>query len=456
MEFLALPLPETIAALETQYQWDEALRSIRFWLQKELDRTLRRRLEYEIYRVTRLQKSYVYEEKTAFTMLAEAITDFSKEEFEKLIREKVLDHIHKEDGRYFEKRFVPNLFFAFPAYLSRKRTMDENREKAKRHLESRLDALLKGEKPRRYRVVGRIRKWLSASALETLGTRPGALHCWLPFPMEDLQQSNPMLLSVSGPEYTLSHRFSETRTVYMATERPKTTDFSVQFSYEISEIVNEVDPSAVARLRAPMDTYLREEPPHIMYTPYLKTLSREIIGTEMNPYKKAKKIYDWITKNVFYSFMREYRTYENLSLYGALNRKGDCGVQALLFITLCRMNGIPARWQSGWYANPIEPGNHDWAFFYVDPYGWLPVDCSFGGARRENEPYRNFYFANLDAFRMVACKNHTALPEPQPKYLRNDPFDNQTGEIQTDERALEPEEVESKLEILSFEPIVDL
>jgi len=40
--------------------------------------------------------------------------------------------------------------------------------------------------------------------------------------------------------------------------------------------------------------------------------------------------------------------------------------------------------------------------------------------------------------------------------LRNDPFDNQTGEIQTDERALEPEEVESKLEILSFEPIVDL
>ncbi len=456
MEFLALPLPETITAFENQYRWEEALRCLRAWLQKDLETILRRRLEYEIYRIERIQNSYVYEEETAFSMLEAAIVDFSKEEYAALIREGALDHIRKEEKLYFEKRFIPNLFFAFPAYRARKRTVDESRERAKRHLESRLDALLKGEKPQRYQVVGKIRKWLNASALETLGTQPTALKCWLPFPMEDLQQSHPKLLSVSGSEYTLSHRFSETRTVYIVTEMPKASDFSVEFSYEISEIVNEVDPSCVTRLRVPLEAYLKEEPPHIVFSTYLKTLSREIVGNEMNPYKKARGIYDWITKHVYYSFMREYRTYENLALYGALNRKGDCGVQALLFITLCRMNGIPARWQSGWYANPVEPSNHDWAFFYVDPYGWLPVDCSFGGARRENESYRSFYFGNLDAFRMVACKNHLALPSPAPKFLRNDPFDNQTGEIQTEERALEPEEVESKIEILSFEPIVDI
>ena len=453
MEFLALPLPEMIVSLEAQYRWEDALRCLRIWLQKDLDAALRRRLEYEIFRIARLQKSYVHDEKTAYSMLEEAIVDFSKEEFDRLVRERALDCIRKDDGLYFEKRFLPNLFFAFPDYVSRRRAVEESREKAKKHLESRLDALLRGEKPARYRVVGRIQKRLKPSALEALEGRHGVLECWLPFPLEDLQQTKPALIVASAPEYTLPHRFSETRTIYMVSKSPNTVDFSVQFSYEISEIMSEVDPSSVSHLRAPMEDHLKEEPPQIVFTPYLRTLSREIVGTEQNPYKIAQKIYDWITKHVHYSYMREYRTYENLSLYGALNRKGDCGVQALLFITLCRMNGVPARWQSGWYANPIEPGNHDWAFFYVEPYGWLPVDCSFGGARRENEAYRSFYFGNLDAFRMVSCKNHLAPLYPMPKHLRNDPYDNQSGEIQTTERAIEPEEVETKIEILSFEPI---
>ena len=53
-------------------------------------------------------------------------------------------------------------------------------------------------------------------------------------------------------------------------------------------------------------------------------------------------------------------------------------MQALLFITLCRMSGIPARWQSGLYATEFYTGCHDWAQFYIEPYGWVFADPSFG------------------------------------------------------------------------------
>ena len=51
--------------------------------------------------------------------------------------------------------------------------------------------------------------------------------------------------------------------------------------------------------------------------------------------------------------MREYFTISNISEYAATNLKGDCGVQAILFITLCRIAGIPAKWQSGLYVSTL-------------------------------------------------------------------------------------------------------
>ncbi|MFU1825049.1 transglutaminase-like domain-containing protein, partial [Enterococcus faecium] len=82
--------------------------------------------------------------------------------------------------------------------------------------------------------------------------------------------------------------------------------------------------------------------PHIRFTPYLRNLADEIVGDESNPLKKARLIYDFVTTKIHYSFMREYFTISNISEYAATNLKGDCGVQAILFITLCRIAGIPA------------------------------------------------------------------------------------------------------------------
>lgn len=70
-------------------------------------------------------------------------------------------------------------------------------------------------------------------------------------------------------------------------------------------------------------TDLEEVLPHMAFTPYLENLLEEILEDETNPIKQARKIFDFVTTKVNYSFMREYFTIENISEYAAVNLKGD-------------------------------------------------------------------------------------------------------------------------------------
>ena len=154
--------------------------------------------------------------------------------------------------------------------------------------------------------------------------------------------------------------------------------------------------------------------------------------------EKARIFYDFITLNVKYTFMPAYFGLENIAETCARSYTGDCGVFALLFITLCRCAGIPACWQSGLTAEPDFCGGHDWARFYVAPYGWLFADTSYGtgAVRLEKEERRKFYFGNLDPFRMVANSEFMAPFTVDKDHWRADPYDNQIGEIETTDRGL--------------------
>ena len=134
---------------------------------------------------------------------------------------------------------------------------------------------------------------------------------------------------------------------------------------------------------------------------------------------------------------------------------GDCGVFALLFLTMCRCAGIPAQWQSGLAAEPDFIGGHDWVRFYAAPFGWLYADISYGigAVRAENEERRRFYFGNLDPYRMVANNAFQAPFTIDKNYWRTDPYDNQLGEIETSERGLRYEEYVRTKEILMCEEI---
>ena len=162
-----------------------------------------------------------------------------------------------------------------------------------------------------------------------------------------------------------------------------------------------------------------------------------------------------MTTNCVYRFVPPYFTKTNIPEYFAAGQRGDCGMHAITFITLCRCAGIPAQWQAGLYTRPGDVGNHDWARFYIAPYGWLYCDGSFGGSafRAGDKERHDFYFTNLEPFRMVSNRDWQQEFDPPKDYMRFDPYDSQSGEAEWDDRAIFGHEVTTKKEILSYEYI---
>jgi hypothetical protein len=80
----------------------------------------------------------------------------------------------------------------------------------------------------------------------------------------------------------------------------------------------------------------------------------------------------------------------------------DCGQEALLFITLCRLNGIPAHWETGWTTGP-DKNMHDWCEIYLAPYGWVPADVSYGLVNSEQEREKFADRNQLDEARSGLC-----------------------------------------------------
>ena len=153
--------------------------------------------------------------------------------------------------------------------------------------------------------------------------------------------------------------------------------------------------------------------------------------------------------------MRDYLFMDFIPGFAMLNDRGDCGVMALLFITLCRAMGVPARWQSGSHVEPDSIGSHDWAQFFVAPYGWLPADPSFGGGalRKGDTELWDHYFGNLDPYRQINCTGFAKPFDPPRLYLHRDPYDNQSGEIEYTDAPLWYDDIKTSREVVSAEEL---
>lgn len=81
-------------------------------------------------------------------------------------------------------------------------------------------------------------------------------------------------------------------------------------------------------------------------------------------------------------------------------KHGDCGMVSLLFITLCRLNGIPAKWQSGFMMHPGDVNLHDWAEIYFERNRL--------GTRRPVIRYSNFCLIRQHP--LLLFQRHRCLP----------------------------------------------
>lgn len=414
----------------------EAIRLIDRYLAAGIQPELAPRLRVERERLLRLEENYSLTRDAAIAQVRQEWETFTEEEFDTLVENRRIDWRYINGEMRYHNRFLSciRLYAATEAPGLKPVVVDTVQ---------RDDMLARMEKEGGLSATITVR----ASIRAVVPTAGKKVQAWLPVPALCPQQSEVEILHAT-PGYFLAPPDSSARTMYW--EACGQESFEVTYRYR--HHAPYVNPYSLTcdRVQPAFDT--EEELPHIAFTPYLRELATRITAKCQTPIEKAGAIYNYITENVDYRYQPAYVLLDNIADSCAKELRGDCGIMALLFITLCRIVGIPARWQSGLSVTPNEAGAHDWAMFYVAPHGWLYADPSFGSsARRKGELARQkHYFGNLDPCRMVANSAFQApLMPPVPCY-RNDPYDNQLGEMAVNGTGLYGSAVERKVETVEF------
>lgn len=277
----------------------------------------------------------------------------------------------------------------------------------------------------------------------TITVKPNAVpcgqvvRCWLPFPrISEPRQNDVKLLSTSQKDFQLAvNKDNLQRSLYM--EQFARQDSPVVFSYKASFDTHTQLVSLNPAEAEPYDTttalyrnYTAQRPPQIIFSDDIRKLTNQIVGEEANPIVKARKIFNWIDSNIPWASALEYSTFDNIPEYVLKYRHGDCGMQTLLFMTMARFAGIPAKWQSGWMIYPVELNLHDWCEVYFEGIGWVPVDPSFGRLNVPQEAVRNFYFGGYDGYRMIVNDGFSQPFTPTKEFPRSEPIDFQRGEVE--------------------------
>ena len=458
-KFLYQSLPEDIKTLESRGHIKGAKVRIEELLENNISKQLRKRLIYELERLERLRKDFKISEEEAFSVIKKEFQYVTREKLEEWMEKGWLEYILIEGEKFFYNRFLDNLLFMCTDEIceekNKERKSSEEYQRRTNSLRTHVKNILHSAEEG-YISPLKVRAGITVKPREGVIEDGTLVKCWLPFPKHGEQTRMVRVLRTFPQKYVLAPSDVDQRTVYFEFTYDKEINnhCTVEFEYEITGYKKRVDPDKVVEYDKNYEIYMKyteEKPPHIVFTRSLKSLTDEITDGEENPYLKAKKIYEWITKNVRYTYVREYSTYETIPKYVVENLRGDCGFQALTFITMARIAGIPSKWQSGWYTNPnLEtPSPHDWAQFYIEPYGWLYADLSFGGRwRKIDREIHEFYFGNIDSFRTVFNSDIQGEFQPQKKYLRSDPVDNQRGEIETEDRNLYYDEFDTQIYFL--------
>jgi transglutaminase-like putative cysteine protease len=403
----------------------------------------RQAMTYQRERMRRILLDFKLTAADAQARLRKQIPDLKPAEFDAWDAAGLLEH-KVIDGRTLYFNRAPSNMFRLSAEAVKRRsattppwTDGPNETANAHHREVRDQALANGKHsvaPRRVRVTYSLT--VNADAVPNGET----IRAWLPFPRAiPGQQENLQLVESTPAQHQVAPESAWQRTVYL--EQPahtgKTTTFSITYELTVYGQFHAIDSAKVtATPRTPeLAPFLAERPPHIVFTPDIRKFSREIVGDEKNPYRITQKLFAAVDR-IPWAGAREYSTITNISDYALHAGHADCGQQTLLLMTLLRLNGIPTRWQSGWVYSDASIGDenydnmHDWAQVYFAPYGWVPMDVTFGRLQSDDPQIAGFYLGGLDAYRLAFNDDFSQPFVPAKQHFRSDDVDSQRGEVE--------------------------
>jgi transglutaminase-like putative cysteine protease len=261
------------------------------------------------------------------------------------------------------------------------------------------------------------------------------VRAWIPYPREIPGQQTDIRFVTSEPgAHQIAPASALQRTVYL--EKPAQagakTAFSITYEVTLSARRFDIDPDKVvpAPKTAALAPFVAERAPHVVFTDGLRAVAGRVVEDEENPWRITQALYKWVD-HIPWGGAREYSTISNISDYALRAGHADCGQQTLLLITLLRMYGIPARWQSGMmFADNGYWNLHDWGEVYIAPYGWIPMDVTFGRLDDADPAVANFYLGGLDGWRIAFNDDYSRQFVPAKQHFRSETVDLQRGEAE--------------------------
>jgi len=222
-------------------------------------------------------------------------------------------------------------------------------------------------------------------------------------PIVELNDCNPEPL-VSNFKNTVIHQVELQKSIN-PTQESKKLKFTQNFVVKVLGVKTEINPKNVKgydKNRILYKEYTSSDALIDCDNPKIVSLAKEIVKKETNPYLQAKLVYDYIVSKYFILNENRYSDENPIDLIE--NEQGDAYDFSVIYTSILRALKIPSVSVAGILVDSdSSTQSHWWNEFYIEKYGWIPVDLALGSGLSfspfkeiPKHDTKSFYFGNLD------------------------------------------------------------
>src|SRR5919109_861996 len=261
-----------------------------------------------------------------------------------------------------------------------------------------------------------------AASIPALPADAKSSRIWIPLPQSDQYQTISDL-KIEAPFTYTRHRDPEYGNEYLYLQVPapqvsQPADVRVSFEatrHEHRVALDAPAKAATSRLVSPDLKRFLQPDRLVPLQGTIAELSVQQTHGLQDSLVKARAIYNYVLATMRYD--KSGTGWGNGdAIWACTAKRGNCTDFHSLFIGMMRAAGIPARFEIG-FPLPTDlhdgtiPGYHCWAEFYVEPYGWIPVDASEAWKHPDKKDY--FFGAHDDNRVQFTLGRDIRLDPPQ-------------------------------------------
>ncbi len=265
------------------------------------------------------------------------------------------------------------------------------------------------------------------------------MNLWFPLPTETIYQRNRAILSSSHPSSTFPVGDINLYKINVDSF-PGSLSLSQNITIDVFERCNIINPSEYTK------SYDTDSPLYIKYTKSsdlipsslkkIRDTASSITRRKRGSYDKGRAIYDYILARLDFD-----ETVVDVSPDSIIEiKKGDSKGYSLLFCSLARSIGIPARPVSGFIVGANDYiQKHWWIEMYIEGYGWFSADPALGDGIEQfnikDKPVE-YYWGNIDNHHIIFNRGEKSIPKlfPDGIIYGEDLYANQTHAVETDNK----------------------